>query len=168
MPPLYEITADIQAIMHRLEAADGELTADLAAELDGLQLAFEDKIENVLKYRAGQVAVIDGIDHEIRRLSNLRDGYIRRAESLWRYVFRSMQALGVTRIVGKLFTVWQQKNSRPSIEVYRGADGVEDIPAEYQKTTLRFDSEKAYDDWRGGKPLPPGVTVKEGYHLRVN
>ncbi len=167
MAALYEIASDIQQIMLSLEDAEGELTPEMAEKLDQLQMAFEEKVENVLRYRVGQVAAAEGIDREIQRLTALRNGYNRRADSLKAYVFRSMQALNIPRVVCRLFTVWIQKNGRPCIELAAAADGLPDIPEPYRRVTVTFDSQKAYEDWKAGTPLPKCITVIDGFHLRV-
>jgi hypothetical protein len=163
MPALYEIAKDIQAIMIRLDDGDGELSPEMAGSLDGLEMAFEAKVDNVLRYRAEMDAAANVIDAEIKRLTVLRDGYRRRAETLRSYVFRAMQALGLERVRCKLFSCWVQKNGRPSIELTAAAE----VPDPYRKVTVSFDSQKCYEDWKAGLTLPDSVTVTEGYHLRI-
>jgi hypothetical protein len=163
MPALYEIAKDIQLLMLRLEDGDGEMSPELAESLDGLEMAFEAKVDNVLRYRAEMDANANVIDAEIQRLTALRDGYKRRAETLKRYVFQTMQSLGVDRVQCKLFSCWVQKNGRPSIGLAAAAE----IPETYRKVTVTFDSQKCYEDWKAGQTLPECVTVTEGYHLRI-
>lgn len=161
--PLYKITTEIQTILSKLEDGDGELTDDLAASLDSLEGAFEDKVENVLKYQASQAAAAGAVGKEICRLSSLQESYTRRADSLKDYVFRSMKSLGRDKVQGKLFTVWIQKNGRPSIELEADVD----IPEYYKRTKVEFDSQLAYQEWKAGTPMPPGVKVTQGSHLRI-
>ena len=69
MPALYEIAEAIRGVLTRLDKNDGELPVDLAADLDALEMAFEEKAENICRYRVGLCAAADGIDAEIRRLT---------------------------------------------------------------------------------------------------
>lgn len=162
MPALYEIAEAIRGVLVRLDDTDGELPPGLATDLDALQLALEEKAENICRYRVGLCAAAEGIDAEIRRLTAMRDGCTRRAEWLRSYLFDAMQSLGLERMDTKLFKLWIQKNGRPTIE----CAGV-DCPEGYQRVVVSFDAEKAYEDWKAGKPLPPGIVVREGYHLRI-
>jgi hypothetical protein len=162
MPPLYELAEAIRGVLARLDDIDGELPPGLSTDLDALQMAFEEKAENICRYRVGLCAAAEGIDAEIRRLTAMRDGHIRRAEWLKSYLFAAMQSLGLERLDTKLFKLWIQKNGRPTIEC-AGSDS----PEGYQRVVVSFDGEKAYEDWKAGKPLPPEIVVREGYHLRI-
>jgi hypothetical protein len=162
MPALYELADAIRGVLAQLDETDGELPPDLAATLNTLEMKFEEKAENVCRFRAGLCAAAEGIDAEIKRLSAMRDGYVRRAEWLKSYLFEAMQSLGLERVNTKLFKLWIQKNGRPTIE----CDGA-DYPEGYQRVVTSFDGQKAYEDWKAGKPLPPQVVVREGVHLRI-
>jgi hypothetical protein len=163
MPALYEIAKDIQAIMVHLEDGEGEMTPAMANALDGLEMALEAKVDNILRFRADMDAAANVVDAEIKRLTVLRDGYRRRADTLKRYVFRTMQALGLDHVRCKLFSCRVQKNSRPSFELTAAAE----VPESYRKVTVSFDSQKCYEDWKAGLTLPDCITVTEGCHLRI-
>ena len=165
MPALYELTNAMRAACARLDEteADGELPPDLAYDFDRLEMEFGEKVEAILKFRVGLTAEVEGIDTEIKRLTAMRDTVQRKADWLKGYVFREMQRSGATRVDGKLFKVWVQKNSRPSFTLEVGAD----IPAAYSKTTVSLDTQALYEAWKAGRTLPATVEVNEGSHLRI-
>ena len=167
-PSLYEISKDIQLVLLKLDDAGGELTPELEAEIDALGMDFDSKVDNVLRWHASQALQASAIDIEVKRLTALRNGYKKSAESAKDYVFRMMQATKIPKVLGRLFTCWVQKNSSGSAKLLDNADGTPGkIPKAYRKVTITFDSEKAYADYRAGAKLPPGIQVIEGSHLRI-
>lgn len=164
---LYDITTEMRMVQARLVESiddDGEIPTDLAAELDGLAMNFEDKAESCCQVRAELEAEAAGYDAEIARLTKLSRAAHARADWLKNYVYVCMEQANVGKISGRLFKMRIQKNSRPSIRL---ADG-EPIPEDFKRIKEEFDGQKAYDAWKAGEALPACVEVVQGTHLRIS
>lgn len=161
---LYEISNELTGILMRLnDFEDGEIPPDLAAALDANDMAFTDKADSVLRARVNYLANSEGLDVEIKRLTALRDEQKKRAEWLKNYVFDAMKHRGLQSLDTKLFKLWIQKNSVASATL----DDDTPIPEQFQKVKIEFDGDKARAEWKAGNPLPPGVHVVQGSHLRI-
>jgi hypothetical protein len=164
---LYEISDELRMIGLRLAEGvddDGEIPADLAADLDALTVAFESKIDGCCVLQAEMVAEAAAFKREADRLAKLAGAATRRADWLKAYMHRCLTIAGVKSVDANRFRVRIQLNSRPSIRL---ADGVE-IPLQFRRTIIEFDSQAAYEAWKSQKPLPEEIRVDRGTHLRIS
>ncbi len=161
---LYELTEELDAVLAQLEAQDGELTPELERWLDEAQGRFDEKVEKTALAIRTLEARADMVRSEIDRLETLRKPLAKSAESLKRYLHTQMETAGVRKVDGELAKVWVQKNSRPSIR-YDG--NLDDLPESLRRVETSFDSQAAYGLWKSSEPLPDGIVIDHGTHLRI-
>jgi Siphovirus Gp157. len=156
------------AIVHALSLADdesGEIPDSALALLDQLEMERVAKITNVLAVIRNSQAQADAIDIEIARLQAMRSSPARTVERLKDYLFGSMMVHGETKIdCGAIGKPRIQKNSQPSI----GFSGeVGKLDERWKRVTVDLDKRALLEAYKAGEPLPEGVSVETGYHLRL-
>jgi len=161
MKPLYEITKEIDVILE--SAPDGELTDDLAASLDRIQLAWEEKAQNCCRAIRNWLTAAAGLETEAARLLARARSLDNKAAWLKNYVRNNMEKLGTCTMKLADFTLTICANSRPRIT---WAGDPMALPGEYTKTVISLDGDKAWQAWRTGT-LPKGFIAEIGQHLRI-
>jgi hypothetical protein len=169
---LYEL-ADARDLLDRvLEEHDGELTPEIEALLNDLDVAVNQKVERVGLYIRERLAHSKAVKEERDRLNAIAQRDEKTAESLKSYLLRQMERLGKTKVEGVLLTVAVQNNP-PSVkspldsdqlrEHYdKASDYVAEVPASY-----RIDRDKVLAAFKMGAQLPEWVTVERGTHIRL-
>jgi hypothetical protein len=162
---LYEIPAQFAALQD--SCFDGELTPEALESLAALQAAFTDKVEAcccVIRTLEGQAEVYK---NEAMRLASHAGVAERNAERLKKYVLEQMLLLDQSNLQTRLFKVRTQNNP-VSVAVDTIAD-LEKLPAKYRrtKTTVELDKKAVLEDAAAGLPLPEGIRVTRGKHLRI-
>ena len=159
---LYSISNELAAI---LDSEDGELTDDQSAALSELAMAFEQKVESCLQYREGLLAEAKALGDEMDRLQERAARLLSKADWLKRYILDSMLKTNVGKVSTPTFTASVAKSPWKT----QLAEGI-DIPPEYQQveTVVKFNKAQALEDFKNGVELPPGVTVTQGFNLRVS
>lgn len=165
MNSLYNLSGEFGHLLHEIENMDGEIPPELTARLDAVESEFEAKIHACCCAMRNINSRAVGIQAEIERLSALEDAEMRRLDWLKEYIKEALERSGAKKIKTPLFTVWTQKNARPTIEL---ATADTPIPSEFKKVREEFDKNAAYEAWKRGELMPPGVKVTEGSHLRVS
>lgn len=161
---LYEIVDAYQAVMYAVEEAEGDLSPELAAQLDAIPGQFSAKCERVALYIRNLDALATAADLEVARLKALVTSRGNAVNRLKAYLKMNMERMGETNIVTPLIKLRIQKNSRPSIA---WDEALGPIPVDYQRVTVSLDGTKAYDDWRAGR-LPESFKTDHGTHLRLS
>ena len=160
---LYELADAYERIAEALIENGGELTAELAVDLDAIEGAFEAKVERVALYVRNLLATADAADAEAARLAVLARSRRQAADGLKGYLMAQLDRVEKPKVETPLIVVRIQKNSRPSIQ---WPDTLP-IPEGYQRVTVSLDGQKAYSDWKAGT-LPSGFVVEQGRHLRIS
>src|SRR3990167_7539523 len=160
---LYEVADAYERIAEALTENGGELTPDLAAQLDAIEGAFEAKVERVALYVRNLLVTADAADAEAARLAALVHSRRQGAEGLKGYLMAQLDRLEQPKVETPLVVVRIQQNSRPAIQ---WPDTLP-IPEGYQRVTVSLDGQKAYSDWKAGV-LPAGFQVEQGRHLRIS
>lgn len=161
---LYEIADDYQAVIQAVEDAEGELTPELAAQLDAIPGQFKDKAERVGLYIQNLRGLADAAEEEVIRLRALATSRTNAVERLKAYLKANMERMGETKIETPLIKLRIQKNGGRQAIRWTGAE----IPAEFQVVTVTLDSEKVHATHAAGTPLPDGFEVEpRGTHLRL-
>lgn len=162
---LYEISDALQAIGDTLVENGGELTPELTAQLDGLEGAFDAKVERIVLYIRNLETTSDAATQEAKRLAGLASTRAAAAARLRDYVKREMERTDHKKVETGLIVARIQKNGRPSVHFTGDAAT---LPVGYQRTVVELNRETAIENWRAGVPLPPGLTVEQGSHLRLS
>lgn len=162
MPSLYAISGEIGSILGLIDEAAGEIPEDLHQQLDQLEGELAAKLEACCKFMRSRQARAAGLQAELDRLQAALDAEKRKAEWMKTYMKDAMEKVGTASIETPLFKLRIQKN--PLTVRLTGTE----IPEPYRKPAkIEFDKAKAIDDHKGGKPLPEGVEVVQGTHLRI-
>jgi|HubBroStandDraft_4_1064222.scaffolds.fasta_scaffold00070_10 hypothetical protein len=163
MPALYQLSDAIQSALSEC-SEDGEITPDLEARLNALQIAFEDKVHGICQFMRQCELDATVVSIEVERLTKLKQSLTGKFEWLKGYLQRSMQALGMTAVDTPLFHLRIQRNSRPSFVLAAGAE----VPEQFRRVEVSMDGNAVYAAWKEGKDVfPPEITVKQGSHLRI-
>lgn len=160
MASLYEITGEIAELLASFD--DGEIPADLAERLNGLEDDLQSKLESCCKFLRDRETRAVAIQAELDRLIMARDAEKRKVEWMKKYMLACMESLGHTKVETPLFRLTVCKNGQPSVTLLGEA-----IPADYQRTKVELDKAKVIEDAKAGKALPEGIEVKQGTHLRI-
>jgi hypothetical protein len=171
--PLYELANMRELLDGKLAETDGELTPELEQLLDALDGKIEEKIERVGLFVLEQSEEAEKVKKHEQRLAAKRKAHERVAEQLRHYLQRQMERLGKTKVDGLLCTVALQRNSAPTIEaavdakaVLAGPQG--DLFAERVETVeYRLRRDAIVAAWKSQQPLPAGVSVTVGQHIRI-
>lgn len=162
---LYEISSEISALLSTIDALDGEITDDLTIDLMNLEDALEDKVHSCCCAIREKEARAAGMSLEIDRLTAQRDAEKRVVEWLKGYVKAELERIGQKKIETPLFRVTVCKNGQASVRLDEGVPIPDDFKKE--KTIIELDREKVLAAHKTGEPLPSGVQVLHGTHLRI-
>jgi len=159
---LYELTdAYVRILALAEEAEDGEWLEALA----GLQGAIEEKAENTAKMIRSLEADAETFRAEAERMLAISKSRQNRVTSLKDYLKANLEAAGMDKVKGQLFTVSLQ-SSPPSCRVMDEAA----IPIEYQRVIparIEVDARAIIAHWRDTGEAIPGVEVVQSKHLRI-
>ena len=161
---LYEMPAAMRALEDKIEQAEGVLTPELEAELDALGEEFDRKAEYIAMLIREAKLEAEKWRIEEERVSARRMSLERRAQSLTAYVHSQMQAMGRQKVDGKLLSVSLQQNSTPSI-VYEQLPA--DLPERYKRVRVEVNGRAIIDAYKAGQPIPEGITIYHGTHVRI-
>ena len=162
---LYEINVEIDRILSLAERGEGILPEDEIARLDALDIAFDEKVENVVLYIRGVEAEAEAFEAEAERLAAKASTLRARAGSLQNYLHNAMISRGKDRVQGLLASA-KVMDSPPRIVVSDGykprGEFARVIPAKRE-----VDKRALLAAFKAGKKLPKGVTVEQGTWLKL-
>jgi hypothetical protein len=161
---LYEIPAALRALEDKIEEAEGLLTPELEAELDGLTEEFDRKAEYIAMLIREAKLEAEKWKAEEDRVAARRRSLERRAEGLIRYVHEAMTAMGKEKIEGDLLTVAIQRNSMPTV-MFEGDPMA--LPEEFRRVKVDMNAAAIREAHKAGRELPPGVEINYGTHWRI-
>ena len=156
---LYEISNDLKAFIDAYEA--GEIPEDAYTDtLNAIELAFEDKADNIAKAITNINSDISALQTEIKRLQELQKIRENHVKNLKSYLFEQMKAIGKTKFSTPLFNfnICQNGGALP-MEI------TGDVPSEYcdlvpNNTLIR-------DAIKEGKDIEFAKLLERGEHLRI-
>lgn len=162
---LYDIAGELATLHDHLEQTGGELTPDLEASLDGLQMAFSDKVANIGRWVLNVAASEKALTAEIDRLTAKRLARRNLQDRLKEYVKQAMDHAGVKKIEGDAFT-WRIQANPPSVEI---ADQTK-IPMRFRiiiPESFQVDKKKVLDALKSGERIGGAVLVTDKTHVRL-
>ena len=122
---LYEISNDLKAFIDAYEA--GEIPEDAYTDtLNAIELAFEEKAENIAKAIRNIDSDVSALKAEIKRLQELQQQREKHVKNLKNYLYEQMKAIGKTKFSTPLFNFSICKNGGLQPLEITG-----DVPAEY-------------------------------------
>jgi len=161
---LYELSAELDAILDQADADTGELPPDAAEALDTLSLQFAAKAEDCAKAILNRNAEAEALRVEIMRLEKRRDALCDQTQWLKDYLLAELDHAGIDHIDGELLKVRAQRNSAASVTITdEGA-----VPDAFKRavTEVKIDRKAIADAIKAGQEVP-GATAEYGKHLRI-
>jgi len=158
-----EAASDLRAMLEATE--DGEL-CDFAAHFDKVQGQFDQKHDAIRALIDGYKGRADLRKAKAIRLELLAKNDETKVESLKKYLQYCIQTAGLTAVETADYKTQVVNNSQPKVVI---ASDAPPLPDEYTIETVEIvpNKGKLARDWAAGKPLPAGVTVERGQHLRL-
>jgi len=129
MANLYELVGNLKEFEYHYNQAETEEEM-LEAEkyLIDAEVELSDKVENIAKFIKNIEAERDVFKKESDRLASKAKSFANKADSLKRYLQDSLEASGVDKVKGQLFTISLQNNAM-SLDV----SSTEHIPMEFKR-----------------------------------
>lgn len=163
---LYELGASLERIYAQLEESGGELTPEMEVDLEAVSGDFADKVERVALMIRQFQASAEVVKMEEARLAKRRAARENSAESLKAYVLAWMRRVDRLEVKRPLATVRVQ-DSPPSAHLLVPVDALPDSLVRVVPEQRVFDAQAAIALHRAGRPLPEGVKITTGVHLRI-
>lgn len=160
--PLYALVAEQMALMDELAEAQGEMTPELAARFDAITERLDVKLKAVAYMIRNLTAESDKHAEEARRQANRASVLQNSAKSLKVYAEYQMALAGITKVDGVMAI--QANGGQPSI-VFQGE--VANLPEAFRTTIYGMDRAAVLTAHAAGQPLPEGVRVERGHHVRL-
>ena len=162
---LYEIDHGLaEAFEKAIDPETGEIIDEEAwATLEALQMAREDKLENVALWVKDLNAEAAAVREEEKNLAKRRQSAEKKAESLKGYLAYALN--GAERFkAAKVAISWRRSET---VELLEGVDPVT-LPLEYQrvKVSVEPDKTKLKDALKAGEEIP-GVELVEKQNLQI-
>lgn len=176
--PLYELARARDILDEWFVEHEGEVTPELAQMLEEIEGQVNEKIERVGLYIQEQYANATSLENhpivlESKRLLARAAAFKKRGDGLKEHYLKPlMERLGKDKVEGLTLTVALQKNSVPTIScavpsaVFDENQG--DLFVERVETVeYRLRRDAIIGAWKDKKPLPAGVFVELGRHVRL-
>ena len=155
---LYELNESFQQIQTLIE----EGQEGLQDTLESIELAIEEKLENIGKVIKNLEAEASAFKEEEKRLADRRRSLENNIKHLKQYAENSMVVTGDKKIKAGLFTFAIQKNP-PSVSVFNDVI----VPKKYYvPVDPKLDKTKIKEDLKNGENIP-GVELKQSESLRI-
>ncbi len=164
---LYDLSAEIAAIEDALVESEGEITDDVAARLDALDMTFEAKVESIVQLYRNFIGLGLAAEAEEERLARLRQSRQNAAKKLKGYLHHCLERAGRPRVEGPGFKVRLQTSSTPSVTKL---PPVGSLPERFLKplpTDREIDRRALVEAYKAGEPLPEGVEIEKGKHVQI-
>ena len=161
---LYDISADLQAIHNAIIEQDGELTPELEASLDRLNLELSSKVHGIGKWMRNLEVNKEAIAIENTRLEKRYDAMNALEERLKAYVKLCMEKANVKKLEFPIFTARIQANP-PSVDI----TDEQKVPAKYIRIEQITDINKRQmlDDLKAGDHIDGVKLITDRTHLRI-
>lgn len=158
MATLYELTDDFKQVQQMIE----EGYEGLEDTLESIELAIEDKLENIARLIKNIEGDIAAFKAEEKRLAERRKTLENEVKNLKQYAEEQLKATGEKKIKAGTFTFAIQKNP-PSVRI----TDEELIPKEYYvPVDPKLDKTKLKNLLKEGEKIP-GVELVQGEGLRI-
>jgi Gp157 protein len=190
---MFDLAVAVRSIADRMQQAE-EITPDLLAELEQIELPRDDKIDSYCFIKTeleadaellkAQAAIFKRQADLLMMKSHTKD---LEASRLWERLADALRVMGLLKHKTKNRSVWFQAN-KPRVLADREP---ESLPEKYRRTVYEPDREAMLNDWKSWKeecdklraahkesgstdelklptcPLPDGVRVEESISLRM-
>jgi seryl-tRNA synthetase len=160
---LYEISSELISVHDAVETGEPS-NEELIKRLDELSLNFETKVESICKFIRNLDAEEKALESEINRLKAKRDQRSKLIGKLRTYMASNMEAVGVDKVKGQLFTV-SSYDSKPAVNVLN----LSDVPNDFIIVCVESQVDKAavLEHFKTTGEIPKGIDITQGKTLRI-
>lgn len=158
MSSLYDLTQDFKQVQSLIDDG-GEGLQDT---LDSINLAIEDKLENIGKVIRNLDGEIEMLKNEETRLADKRKALETNKKRLKAYVEDQLTITGKDKVKAGLFS-FSMQNNPPSVNIL-DEEGIPEIYRVEQKP--RIDKKLLLSDLKNGNEIN-GAELKQGRSLRI-
>lgn len=112
---LYEISKDfleLQEAASNAEEVDESMMLALRDTMEGIQLSFEEKAQNIVNVMKNVTSNVAAIDEEIKRLQGMKTTVKNKEEWFKNYLRENMEKTGINKIECPYFTITLAKASQ--------------------------------------------------------
>lgn len=164
---LYEISKDLSELQQKIEESenvDESLSQALTDTLQGVQLSFEDKAQQVVHVIRNTTSTVDAIQAEIDRLTKKKKSIAKKEEWLRDYLRENMERTGISKIECPLFKITLAKPTK-TVQIEDEDSLPEDLyEIEVKKKPNKAEIKKALD---AGKDVPGARFVESARRLII-
>jgi hypothetical protein len=157
---LMELNDEHERIMAEVDAAEGEVTPEIAARLDAFNVDYPTKVAAYGLLIVTRSSSEKATDHVAKTFAARRDRLRRSVAALKKLLHESLEATGHKRVVTPTATVWIQANGQAALEI------TGEVPKEYTRTIVEPDLERIREKLEAGEELAFAKLVR-GSHVRV-
>lgn len=162
---LYELSNELACINDEIINAQGEITEELEARLDTLNLALDKKAEGIGRWMLNLTGRQESLNKEIDRLTARKKAAKNLQGRLKEYIKDCMNLVGKIKLEFSALTLRVQKNPA-SVEIV----DEKAIPAKYLTIIPEqkiVDKKAVLDDLKKGVRVEGAVLVNDKTHLRL-
>lgn len=161
-----EIANEFHAWLEKVELTDGELTPELMQEFEAIEMDRLAKLGGIASVHRRAKLAEDSAKAELDRIAKIH----RREQSVQNFMKGRARVL-LEQIEGKkakvgTHSLWIQPNGASSIDV----EDLERVPAGWKTFEIKasLNREMILTEHAAGNPLPPGITITRGDHVRIS
>tara|TARA_Y100000361_G_scaffold153143_1_gene174237 strand:+ start:553 stop:1068 length:516 start_codon:yes stop_codon:yes gene_type:complete len=162
MTKLWEISEGMRRVAADIEASEGELTEEIEAKIELLNMDWEHKVEACCHVMDEIQSRHDVLKAHVDRLASAMKSLKRSKESLKDYVHRQHELAGKKKTITSTYVVTLQNNSMPSVLVSQ----FDQLPDDYRKIKESADTKKIRASIEAGEVVP-GAHLEYGTHIRM-
>jgi hypothetical protein len=138
---LYEITEELSALERVLEENEGEADTEILSILENLNLEFNEKVTNIVKFIKNNDAEIEALRNEEKRLAKKRKALENKNSWLKDYIKMNMEKNEITKVKDEIFSI-SLRNTQPKLLIFNEQELMNDtrfirIKEELDKTAIR-------------------------------
>lgn len=157
---LYDLTSEQMRLMNCIEALDGEITPEVAEELEINEANFNGKVESYIKVLQHYKMLAEAAKKEKSRVADLQKFYERQIERLEQNVVFGMETFDKTRV--ELGTCRLSLRHSQSVTI----DDETQLPTEYLKVSYTADKTGIKEALKAGQEVS-GARIVTNVSLQI-
>ncbi len=168
---LYHLAEDYSRLMDAIDASNGELTTDIAAALNQLELSESAKAEGYVKLIRCLETRAEMRRHEANALTAAAQKDEASVRNLKERLIVYLDLTARTKLDAGVFAVRVQPTGKACVVIWpKDEKGVKELPVQFQRVTTKYEANKDAlgKAFMAGEKLPPGCVAEEGRSLRIS
>jgi hypothetical protein len=161
---LYELSSTFNRLQEEIESGDDSLVGTALAKIDIIEMAFQDKCQQVAFLIKNMDAMAEAVSKEAEAMSAREKSIKARIATVKEYLRSNMERCAVKSIECPQFKITLKLNP-PKVNI------VGDVPAEYLRPpppppAPEPDKKKIIDDWKQGVVIE-GAEITQGNRVEI-